>query len=160
MGLVPEGQPKYNDLIDIVIQSAKKNIDVMQPDGTIIKDSVIDEEIIWWKTGSVNSHTLPRFTYEVKEWERQAEEAKYHMTAGRAAIFARQVLGLGQSLRRSIDSASSSSLRDKVNSQATLLDKINRNKIERVHTIKGEMKRSFSDALMGREGTREAQEED
>lgn len=151
MGLVPEGQPKYNDLIDIIIESAKKTIDVPQIDGTVAKQTIIDDEIIWWKTGSVNSHMFSRFAFELKEFERQATEAFTHMTKERARIFAHQVIDIGTSYRRSIDAKSSESLRDPNNSQSTLIDKVNRNKIEKVYTAKGEIKRTAFDAIMGRD---------
>jgi hypothetical protein len=153
--LIPEGQPKYNDLIDIIIQSAKTNIDVQQLDGTTTKDTIVDQEIVWWKTGSVNSNSFARFAFELKEWERMAVEAFTHMSPDRAKIFAHQIINIGTSYRRSIDAKSSESLRDKNNSQSTLIDKINRNKIEKVYTAKGEMKRSMMDAVMGRDAQRD-----
>lgn len=151
MGEVPEGQPKYNDLIDIIIQSAKKKIDVEQPDGTILKESIVDEEVIWWKTGSINSNTFARFAFELKEFERMAVEASTHMVIERARVFSQQVTDIGISYRRSIDAKSSENLRDKNNSQSTLIDKINRNKIEKVFTQHGNMKKSVWDGIMGRE---------
>ena len=157
MGLVPEGQPKYNDLIDIIIESAKKTEDVPQIDGTTAKQTRIDEEIIWWKTGSVNSHIFSRFAFELKEWERMATEAFTHMTKERARIFGHQVIDIGTSYRRSIDAKSSESLRDKNNSQSTLIDKINRNKIEKVYTAKGELKKTVLDSIMHRDGSRDSE---
>ena len=41
----PEGQPKYNDLIDIIIQSSQKTIDVQQKDGSYTKEQIIDDEM-------------------------------------------------------------------------------------------------------------------
>src|SRR3990172_7925451 len=151
MGLVPEGQPKYNDLIDIIIESAKKNVEVPQIDGTVATQTIIDPEVIWWKTGSVNSNMFSRFAFELKEFERMATEAFTHMTKERARIFGHQIIDIGTSYRRSIDAKSSESLRDKNNSQSTLIDKINRNKIEKVYTAKGEMKKSVWDGVMGRD---------
>ena len=155
MGLVPEGQPKYNDLIDIIIESAKKTVDVPQEDGRTLKQTIVDDEIVWWKTGSVNSNTFSRFALELKEFERTAVEAFTHMCRDRARIFAHQVIDMGTSYRRSIDAKSSESLRNKDNSQSTLIDKINRNKIEKVYTAKGELKRTAMDAIMGRDAAKE-----
>jgi len=155
MGLVPEGQPKYNDLIDIIIESAKKTVDVDQKDGTVLKQPIIDEEIIWWKTGSVNSYTFSRFAFELKEFERTAVEAFTHMCKERARIFAHQVIDIGTSYRRSIDAKSSETLRNKDNSQSSLIDKINRNKIEKVYTAKGNMKQSALDSLLHKDKTKD-----
>ena len=79
MGEIPEGQPKYNDLIDVVIQASQKEIDVEQKDGTVIKQTMLDAETVWWKTGSVNSNTFARLAFELKEWERHAFEAFKYM---------------------------------------------------------------------------------
>lgn len=157
MGLVPEGQPKYNDLIDIIIESAKKEVDVPQIDGTTAKQIIIDSEVIWWKTGSVNSHMFSRFAFELKEFERMATEAFTHMSKDRARIFGHQIIDIGTSYRRSIDAKSSESLRDANNSQSTLIDKVNRNKIEKVYTAKGELKRSAIDAIMGRDKAKDSE---
>jgi len=63
----PEGQPKYNDLIDIIIQSSQKTIDVQQKDGSYTKEQIIDDDTVWFKTGSVNANTYGRFALELKE---------------------------------------------------------------------------------------------
>ena len=155
--MIPEGQPKYNDLIDIIIQAAKKTVDVEQLDGSKAKETIIDEEIVWWKTGSVNSNTFSRFAFELKEFERMSIEAFTRMSPDRARIFAHQVINIGTSYRRSIDAKSSENMKDKNNSQSTLIDKINRNKIEKVYTQKGEMKKTVWDGIMGREAQRDTE---
>jgi hypothetical protein len=149
---IPEGQPKYNDLIDIVIQAAQKTIDVEQKDGTFTKEQVMDEEIVWWKTGSVNSNTFARFAYELKEFERMGIEAFEYMSPDRARAFALQIQSVATSYRRSIDAKSSESQRDKENSQSTLIDKINRNKIEKVYTSKTDQaKAGLASIFMGKD---------
>ena len=76
--------------------------------------------------------------------------------AERAKDFAHQVVDIGTSYRRSIDAKSSESQRDKINSQSTLIDKINRNKIEKVYTSKIEdTKKSFADIFLGRDKEKE-----
>ena len=159
MGDIPNVVPKASDLVDVLIESAKVIREIPQDGGPPIIDSYVDPEVIWCKTGSVNSNMLADCVTELKEWERQAEEAYNYMTKPRADKLANTILGYGKSVRRGIDAKSSESQRDKFNSQSTYIDKINRNKIERVHTVKGEMKKTFADALLGREGTREAEED-
>ncbi len=153
--MIPEGQPKFNDLIDVIVQASQVITKVEQPDGTIINENMTDPETIWWKTGSVNSNTFARFALVLKEWERMGLEAFNNMAPERARLFAHQVAEIGLSYRRSVDAKSSESQRDKVNSQSTLIDKINRNKIEKVYTAKGEMKRSMLDGLLGRDRERD-----
>jgi hypothetical protein len=153
----PEGQPKYNDLIDIIIQSSQKTIDVQQKDGTVTKEQIIDDETIWWKTGSVNANTFGRFAYELKEWERTALLSNNNMSEPRAIQIGHEIMEIGISYRRSMDAKSSESQRNAQNSQSTLIDKINKNKVERVYTMKDQAKKSLFDGFLGRE--REKDEE-
>lgn len=148
---IPDGSPKYNDLIDIIVESAKQTKQKRLVDGTYEDVISVDSEIVWWKTGSINSPSFSRMAFELKEWERQADLALTHMTKNRAEQMAGEIRGIGVSYRRSIDAKSSENMRDKQNSQSTLIDKINRNKVEKVYTAKGELKRSALDAIMGRD---------
>ena len=81
------------------------------------------------------------------------------MSKPRAKVMAQQIMAIGASFRRSIDAKSSESLRDKLNTQSTLIDKLNRTKSERAITFKGEMKRSLKDAFLGKEAERQAEED-
>jgi hypothetical protein len=155
----PEGSPKYNDLIDIIIQSSQKTIDVQQKDGTFTKEQIIDDETIWWKTGSVNANTFGRFAYELKEWERTSELAENNMSIPRAIQISQEIMGTGVSYRRSMDAKSSESQRNSQNSQSTLIDKINKNKVERVYTMKDQAKKSLFDGFLGRERERDEEME-
>ena len=161
MSGIPEGQPRYNDLIDIVVQAAQKTVDVQQKDGTITKEQEMDEEIVWWKTGSVNANTFARFAFELKEWERvMTLDVFDYMSPERAKAFALQAQTMATSYRRSIDAKSSESQRDKENSQSTLIDKINRNKIEKVYTSKTDQaKRSIADIFMGKDKEKDSEDD-
>lgn len=156
--MIPEGSKAHNDLIDILIEAAQKVEEVDQPDGSKQKQMVADPEILWWKTNIVNSPHFGRFAYELKGFEHLAEQCYNNMSNPRAAVMAQQILAIASSFRRSIDAKSSESLRDKQNTQSTLIDKINRNKIEKAFTLKGEAKRTFKDALLGKEAEREMDE--
>ena len=81
------------------------------------------------------------------------------MSKPRAVVMTQQIMAIGASFRRSMDAKSSESLRDKLNTQSTLIDKLNRTKSERAITLKGEMKKSFMDGMLGREGQRETEED-
>jgi len=68
----------------------------------------------------------------------------------RAQVIAQEILSIGKSYRRAIDAKSSESRRDKHNSKSTLLDKMGKNKVERVYTQKGDVKRSMFDSFLGK----------
>ena len=155
---VPDGQPKYNDLVDVAIERAKIYERIQNPlDGSVQILPSIDSDIIWCSTGLVNSTEYGIHVFEIKEWERQAKVAFSNMTEPRARQYAEEILALAISYRRAVDAKASESLRDRSNSQSTYVDKINHQKTERIITAKGEGKKSLYDALMGREGTKEAE---
>lgn len=79
------------------------------------------------------------------------------MSTPRAVQLSHEVMEIGVSYRRSIDAKSSESQRNAQNSQSTLIDKINKNKVERVYTMKDQAKKSLFDGFLGRE--REKDEE-
>jgi len=157
--MIPESGKQHTDLIDIIIEGSQNIEEVEQPDGKKLKQLVLDPETIWWKTGIINSPTFGRFALELKEWERQAEECFDNMPRERAYEMAKDVLEIGKSFRRSIDAKSSESLRDKNNTQSTLIDKINKNKIEKAYTIRGEGGKSLLAGIIGRDQEKDEEQE-
>jgi len=145
------GNSTAKDLIDIIQQASMKTELITDENGQIQSVTSLDSEIIWFKTLSVASPTFGRMAFELKEFERQALEATSNMPRERADLIAHQIIEIGASYRRSVDSKSSESMGTKDHAQSTLLDKINKNKIEKVHTFRGEMKKSMMDVFLGKE---------
>ena len=54
----PDGQEKHNDLIDLIIQSATKTVNVKGEDGTIYQEQQMDSDSLWWKTHSISANTF------------------------------------------------------------------------------------------------------
>lgn len=148
---MPDSEKPHNDLVDIMIEACKTQQEVETEDGKKHIEMVLDSEKVWWKTQSVNSPTFSRLTYELKTFESKAIQCFNHMAKDRANVLANQILDIGKNYRCAIDAKSSESLRDKHNNQPTLIDKINRNKVERAITIKDEVGRSMMDGLLGKE---------
>ena len=157
--VIPEGTKQHNELIDFLSDACQHVEEVELPDGTIEKQLVTDPEIAWWKTNLVNSPTFGRFAFELKNFEGLADQCYNNMSKPRAKVMAAQIMAVGASFRRSIDAKSSESLRNKLNTQSTLIDKLNRTKSERSITLKGELKKSIMDGWLGKEGQREVEEE-
>ncbi|HEY4481627.1 MAG TPA: hypothetical protein VI489_02120 [Candidatus Brocadiaceae bacterium] len=157
--MIPESQKQHNDLIDFLSDACQRVEEIELPDGTKEKQLVTDPEIAWWKTLLVNSPTFGRFAFELKNFEGLAAQCHNNMSKPRAVVMTQQIMAIGASFRRSMDAKSSESLRDKLNTQSTLIDKLNRTKSERAITLKGEMKKSFMDGMLGREGQRETEED-
>ena len=145
---------KDNDVIDL-ISTAAHNLQDVERDGVTQKELVLDPESIYWATRSVNSDTLGRFVYELKTLETLASEALNHMTFKRGIVLRDQLLRLVDAYRKSIDSKSSETKRDDKNAQLNLIDKLSKNKQERIYTVHGDAKKSFLDGLLGKDGDEE-----
>ena len=147
--MIPEGSPRYNDLVDVVIQSVTKYEDIEQKDGTKIKEQIIDSEGLWWKTNKIDSEKFGALAFELKEMERMANEAFTNMTFARATQYHDQIMAFCGSMRSSIDALSSQSRRDKHNARQTMIDTIGRNRVEKVYSLKEEGKKSGMASLLG-----------
>ena len=64
------------------------------------------------------------------------------MPQERAIQFKEDILKISESYRRSIDAKGSESRLDKHNSKQTMFDKVGKNKIERVYSMKGDKAKS------------------
>lgn len=148
---------KHNDVIDLVIQAAQKSVDVKLDDGTISREQQMDTDSLWWKTHSISSNHFGQVAFELKEWERMALSVGECMMPERAAQVAHDIMEISQSFRRAIDAKSSESLRDKNNSQSVLIDKVGRNRVEKVYTMKDQVNKSLLSGFLGRD--REKDEE-
>lgn len=155
--MIPETQKSHNDVMDLIVDACQTVQDIRQLDGSVQRQMVLDPERAWWKTNLVNSPTFASFAFALKEFERLAHDCYDNMSLERAEALARQIQDIGKDFRYSIDAKSSESLRDKQNTQATLIDKVQKNKVEKAYTIKGEAKKTFMDGVFGRD--REENEE-
>jgi polyhydroxyalkanoate synthesis regulator phasin len=152
---VPDGQDKHNDLVDLIIQSSMKTVNVQSEDGTQYQEQQMDSDSLWWKTHSISSNQLGAVAYELKEWERMAIQARGNMSPERAEQLSGDIMDMSQSYRRAIDAKSSESLRDKNNAQSVLLDKVGRNRVEKVYTMKDQVNKSLINSFLGREKDRD-----
>ncbi len=155
---IPESERTHNDLIDIIIEASQTVEEVEEADGKIKKVLQLDPEKVYWKTHIVNSPTFAQFVYQLKEFEHLGIQSFHFMHKNRAMVLAQQIFEKVKNYKYAIDAKSSESLRDMNNTQSTLIDKINRNKIEKAYTVKGDAKKSFMDGLLGREAEHEADE--
>ena len=152
---VPDGQDKHNDLVDLIIQSSTKIVNVQNEDGTTYQEQQMDSDSLWWKTHSISSNTFGAVAFELKEWEMMTLQPHENMCTDRANQMSHDILEISQSFRRAIDAKSSESLRDKNNSQSVLIDKVGRNRVgrnrvEKVYTMKDQVNKSLINSFLGR----------
>lgn len=152
---IPQTQKEHTDALDLLVDACKIIDTTQDLDGRLVQTLHLDPKKAWYKTQIVNSPTFARFVFELEEFERLSEEVKFYMTQNRAAVLAAQIKGIVKGWGYSIDAKSSESLRDKHNSQATLLDKMQKNKVEKAITLKDEAKKSMLEGWLGRETNEE-----
>jgi|GEM_PF-2773631 hypothetical protein len=56
-----DGHEKHNDLIDLIIQSSQKTVDVKNEDGTISREQQMDTDSLWWKTHTISSNQFGQY---------------------------------------------------------------------------------------------------
>lgn len=155
--MIPDSQKAHNDVIDFIADACQIVEEVETPDGRIEKQLMIDPEKAYWKTHKVNSPTFARFVFELKNFQSLAIQCFNRMSRERAVVLARQIMDQTLNFKYSIDAKSSESLRDKNNTQMTLIDTLIKNKIERAYTVKDEAKKSFWQGMVGKDAERDAE---
>ena len=148
--MLQENQKEHSDVVDFLTDACKVLKDVKDPNGIIHQELVLDTKRVWCKTQSVNSNYFGRNILELEQFENLADECYFHMSAPRAMVLAQQIRNGCMPYRYSIDAKSSESQRDSHNAQMTLIDKLNKNKTEKVYTLKGDVKRGLGDAILGK----------
>jgi hypothetical protein len=84
-----------------------------------------------------------------------ALQSHENMGEERADQISSDIMEISQSFRRAIDAKSSESLRDKNNSQSVLIDKVGRNRVEKVYTMKDQVNKSPINSFLGRDRERD-----
>ena len=148
--MLQENQKEHSDVVDFLTDACKVLKDVKDPNGIIHQELVLDTKRVWCKTQSVNSNYFGRNTVELEQYENFADECYFHMSGPRAQVLSAQIRAGCMPYRYSIDAKSSESQRDAHNAQMTLIDKLNKNKTEKVYTLKGDAKRSMMDGILGK----------
>ena len=145
------GTSDHNDTVDIVFQSVQKQVDELDDEGKMIHRVVMDDLALWCKTLSVASNKLSQVIYEMMEFLRVGLSARRHMSKERAAVWLEDTLGMIESIKKSLDSKSSESVVDRNSKQGTLIDKINKNSVEKIITMRGNEGKSLWDTIRGKE---------
>ncbi len=157
---IPEDQKQHNDAIDFLSDAAQEIRDMPDEAGLMKPTLVVDPKQIYYETRIVDSNEFGRFVFELEELGRLGDLCYHNMTKERADVVAPQIIALMKSYKYSIDAKSSETRRDKNNAQSSLVDKLVRNKQERIVSLKGEVNRSLLDAFKGRQAENEADRAD
>ena len=120
-------------------------------DGKPEASYVVDSKSAWWKTHFINSYRFGLMGEYLEDFGSFIDTVKYHMSKPMADVLEVQVKGMYNVMRHSVDAKSSETLSNKNNKQTALGDKYLNNKQERLIDIKGEVGKSITDSIMGKE---------
>lgn len=148
---IPQTDKPHEDIFDLIADASQKQHTIHQADGTDKIENMLDPETIWWKTNLINSPIFGRFAYVLKSYEWLAHQAKNFMSEERARVLSEQILKDVENYKYSVDAKSSETLRDKNNTQNSLVHIATRNKVERQYTLKDDAKKSMWDGIRGRD---------
>ena len=141
-------QELHKDILDFILAGTKTPQTIQGQNGLEIVE-VIDPEIAYWMTRSVNASTFARFVYKLKLLEGMAEQTAYNMSIPRAEALTKEIMTQVNAYKRSIDSKSSESILDRQNRQSNFIDKFVNARSERVYTVRGNVKSGIGAALLG-----------
>ncbi len=147
--MIPDDSEKRNDAIDFLVDGFKELEDVQQDDGTIAKEYVFNHEIPYYQ-GHLINQPFGRYVLMIKRTESLAEDAKDFMCADRAENVSSGLTRLIKAHKRSIDAKSSETYKDAKNNQSALIQILSKDKQERLYTVKGDVKNSIMDGILGR----------
>lgn len=154
MSLVPNNEERRNDTLDFISDGMKEIIDMPNEQGIMEKQIMFNPEIAWFK-GHVINKPFGRLALQLKNFQRLGIECHKYMSPARAADMASSISLIVDGYKRSIDAKSSETFKDKNNTQSSLIHIINKNKVEKQYTVKGEAAKGILAGLMGRQGQAE-----
>ena len=143
-------QTNHRDITAMIKDGMIKTVVTEGKDGRPELELRVDERAAWWKTHIINSSRFGRLARAVESFESLADEAIYNMSPQRAGLIAAQILKVVDVERKAIDAKSSEAMRDGRNATTSLVDKYLKNKQERILDVKGNVKQSMLDGLMGK----------
>lgn len=156
MPSMQESEKTINDLVDVVLESWKKERLVETEDGKLRMERVIDERRGWWQTHHIASNQFGSLAKYREELGNLFKSAAYHMTSNRAAPLIKLGMMFCESVDYSMDAKSSESVKDANNNHMTLLTLLSKAKTERQFNVKQELSKSVLDGIIGKKADQQA----
>ena len=153
---IPDTEQQRNDVIALLTDAAQKVEISTQADGTPQKNLILDVESIYWETRSVDSPAFARCVLETKRFESMADQCYNHMSKERADVISKQIKDIVTNFRYSIDAKSSETRLDKNNAKPNLIDRLLRNRQEKIYNLKEDAKNSIFSGITGKKANDES----
>jgi hypothetical protein len=141
----------HRDFTTVLKDGMYKVEQIENKDGKPVSQYIIDAKSAWYKTHFINSFRFGMMGEYLEEFGSYIDTVKYHMSEPMAKVLEVQLQGMYDVMRHAVDAKSSETMSDKNNKQTALGDKYLNNKQERLIDIKGEIGKSLSDSIMGKE---------
>ena len=151
----PEEENNHEGAIAF-LHDACQTIEMVEGEDHVFRpEQVLNWKRVWWKTLTVTSNRLGEHAKNIEDLESMARDAHNFMHRSRADVLKRQILESVENYRLALDSKSSESVRDSHNATTTMMEKLLKNKQERVITVKDEIGRSLKDSIIGKEANQQ-----
>ena len=147
-------EKQHSDIIDFLTDACQIKQIVIK-DGKEVLELILDEKRVWWKTLTVNSPHLGRFAKMLEDYAAMAINVYNVMPLKSANVISKQIERDVRSYALSLDSLSSVTYLDRNNRQPSLIDRILKNKSERVVNIREDQKSKLAE-LFGQKSKEEA----
>lgn len=146
-----DAEINHRDFTTVLKDGMLKVVPRPGKDGKLEPVYEIDSKSAWWKTHFINSFRFGMMGEYLEDFGTFADIVKYHMSKPMADVLAIQINGQYDVMKHAIDAKSSETMSNQHNKQTALGDKYLQNKQERLVDIKGEVGKSITDSIMGRE---------
>lgn len=154
MSMVPNSEERRNDALDFITDGMKEIVEQPNDQGMLEKVIIFNPDIAWYK-GHVINKPFGRMALQIKNLERLAKECKNFMSPDPAKEMEESIMRVVDAYKRSVDAKSSETYKDKHNTQSSLIHILNKNKVEKQYTVKGDAERTFLSGLLGRQAQAE-----
>lgn len=144
------------DVTSLLKDGLAEIVTVKGKDGKPQQILQIKNRAAWYKTHNINSDQFGMMAQYLEDFASYAKIVKHHMSKAMSDVLSSQINEEADIIRLSIDAKSSETMRNKRNAQTSLIDKYLENKQERVIDVKGELKRTLGDMIMGKEAEKSA----
>lgn len=146
-----DAEINHRDFTTVLKDGMYKAVQVPGKDGRLEQQYVIDSKSAWWKTHFINSYRFGMMGEYLEDFGSFIDTVKYHMSQPMSEVLEIQLKGMYDVMRHAVDAKSSETMSNKNNKQTALGDKYLNNKQERLIDIKGEVGKSITDSIMGKE---------
>ena len=148
-------EEKRNDGIDFLIDSFNEITETRNLEtGKMERVLEHNPKIAWFQAHNIN-RPFGIYAKLLEKWENLSIKAHSMMSPEPAEELAKDIILKLNEHKRGIDGKNSETYRDENNTQSSVFQILTNKEEKKTYTVKGDVKKSFMDGLLGREGEEE-----